>query len=311
MASDLSWELYRTFLAVLTEGSLSGAARSLGITQPTVGRHVAALEAAFGQTLFTRSQAGLLATEAALALRGYAESLSNIAAALERAAVSHGEEVRGVVRVSASDVVGVEVLPPVIAELRRSYPELVVELVPTNRLQDVLQREVDIAVRMASPAQDALVARKAGDIELGLYARADYLERHGTPATLPALGEHALIGFDRMTPFVREASKAFPLWRRERFAVRTDSDLAQLALIRAGCGIGFCQTGIAARDALVRVLPDTAALALPTWVVMHEDLRSSPRCTATFDALVRGLQAYIAGAQASGAVGLSPSRSAR
>jgi DNA-binding transcriptional LysR family regulator len=296
MASDLSWELYRTFLAVLTEGSLSGAARSLGITQPTVGRHVAALEAAFGQTLFTRSQAGLLATEAALALRGYAESLSNIAAALERAAVSHGEEVRGVVRVSASDVVGVEVLPPVIAELRRSYPELVVELVPTNRLQDVLQRDV---------------ARKAGDIELGLYAQADYLAQHGTPATLAALAEHALIGFDRMTPFLREASKAFPLWRRERFALRTDSDLAQLALIRAGCGIGFCQTGIAARDALVRVLPDAAVLALPAWLVMHEDLRSSPRCTATFDALVRGLRAYIAGAQASGAVGLSPSRSAR
>jgi DNA-binding transcriptional LysR family regulator len=303
MESDLSWELYRTFLAVLTEGSLSGAARSLGITQPTVGRHVATLEAAFGQTLFTRSQAGLLPTEAALALRGYAQSLSSIAAALERAAASHGDGVSGVVRVSASDVVGVEVLPPVIAELRRSLPELVVELVPTNRLQDVLQREVDIAVRMASPAQDALIARKAGDIELGLYARADYLAQHGAPTTLAALAEHALIGFDRMTPFLREASKAFPLWRRERFAVRTDSDLAQLALIRAGCGIGFCQTGIAARDALVRILPDAAALALPAWVVMHEDLRSSPRCTATFDALVRGLQAYIASAQRGGAAG--------
>jgi DNA-binding transcriptional LysR family regulator len=301
MASDLSWELYRTFLAVLTEGSLSGAARSLGMTQPTVGRHIAALEAAFGQTLFTRSQAGLLPTEAALGLRGYAQSLSNIAAALERAAASNGDGVRGVVRVSASDVVGVEVLPPIVAELRRSHPALVIELVPTNRLQDVLQREVDIAVRMAAPAQDALVARKAGEIELGLYARRDYVAQHGIPATLADLAEHALIGFDRLTPFLREAGKAFPFWKREKFALRTDSDLAQLALIRAGAGIGFCQTGIAKREALVRVLPDAVALALPAWVVMHEDLRSSPRCTAVFDALVRGLQAYIAGAQAIGA----------
>lgn len=296
MDTDLSWELYRTFLAVLTEGSLSGAARALGITQPTVGRHVAALESAFGQTLFTRSQSGLLPTEAALALRGYAEALNSTVAALERAAASHGAGVKGVVRISASDVIGVEVLPPVIAALRRVHPELVVELVPTNRIQDVLQREVDIAVRMAAPTQDALIARKVGDVELGLYARAAYVDERGAPTTVSDLARHALIGFDRMTPFLREAGKAFPVWRPEAFAVRTDSDLAQLALVRAGCGIGFCQVGIARRDALVRLLPDAVALKLQTWVVMHEDLRMSPRCTATFDALVRGLRAYIDGA---------------
>ncbi|WP_206950980.1 LysR family transcriptional regulator [Trinickia acidisoli] len=295
MASNLSWELYRTFLAVLTERSLSGAARALGITQPTAGRHVAALEAAFGQTLFTRSQSGLLPTEAALALRGYACALQSTAAALERAAASHGTGLAGVVRVSASDVIGVEVLPSVIAELRRAHPELVVELVPTDRIQDVLQREVDIAVRMAEPSQGALIARRIGEVELGMYARADYVEEHGEPATLADLARHALIGFDQVTPFLREAGKAFPIWKREAFALRTDSTLAQLALIRAGCGIGICQNGIAQRDSLVRLLPDAVALKLQTWVVMHEDLRGSPRCTATFDALVRGLQAYIAG----------------
>lgn len=309
MAKELSWELYRTFLAVLTEGSLSGAARALGMTQPTAGRHVAALETAFGQTLFTRSQSGLLPTEAALSLLGYAQSLQSTAAALERAAASHGAGVRGVVRVSASDVIGVEVLPPVIAELRRAHPALIVELVPTNRIQDVLQREVDIAVRMATPAQEALIARKAGDIELGLYAHADYAAASGNPATLAELASHALIGFDQLTPFLREAGKKLPMWKRDVFALRTDSDLAQLALIRAGCGIGFCQSGLARRDALVRVLPDVVALKFQTWVVMHEDLRSSPRCTATFDALVRGLQAYIAEVDTHGAG--APSRSAR
>ena len=309
MTENLSWELYRTFLAVLTEGSLSGAARALGITQPTAGRHVAALEAAFGQTLFTRSQSGLLPTEAALELRGYAVALRSTAAALERAAASHGPGVRGVVRVSASDVIGVEVLPPVIGDLRRTHPELVVELVTSNRLQDLLQREVDIAVRMTQPSQDALVARRIGDIELGLYARADYVAHHGAPQTLPELARHALIGFDQMTPFIREAGKALPAWRREAFALRTDSDLAQLALLRAGCGIGFCQTAIARRDGLVRILPKAISLKLPTWVVMHEDLRGSVRCTATFDALARGLHAYIADARAAPAV--PPRRSAK
>ena len=314
MTANLSWELYRTFLAVLTEGSLSGAARALGITQPTAGRHVAALEAAFGQTLFTRSQTGLLPTDAALALRGYAAALHSTAAALERAAASHGPGVAGVVRVSASDVIGVEVLPPVIAALRKAYPELVVELVTTNRLQDVLKREVDIAVRMAQPSQDALIARRIGDVELGLYARADDVERYGMPRSLAELTRHALIGFDQLTPFLREAGKALPAWRREAFALRADSDLAQLALLRAGCGIGFCQTAIARRDALVRVLPKDVSLKFPTWVVMHEDLRGSLRCTATFQALARALKAYVAGTDIAGTdvVGVSPpSRSAK
>ncbi|KWE85486.1 LysR family transcriptional regulator [Burkholderia ubonensis] len=294
MTSDLNWELIRTFLAVLTEGSLSGAARALCITQPTAGRHVAALEAAFGQTLFTRSPSGLLPTEAALALRGHAETLRSAAAAFERAAASHGSGISGVVRISASDVIGVEVLPPMLTQLRRDHPGLVVELAPTDRIQDVLNREADIAVRMAPPAQDALVARRIGNIELGMYARDDYLAEHGAPATLAELAHHALIGFDAMTPFLRAAAHALPVWNRDAFALRTDSNLAQLALIRAGYGIGICQTALAKRDArLVRVLPDQVALPLETWVVMHEDLRASPRCRATFDALVRGLLAYV------------------
>ncbi|MGU7778947.1 LysR family transcriptional regulator [Burkholderia sp. PU8-34] len=296
MASDLNWELYRTFLAVLTEGSLSGAARALGITQPTAGRHVAALEAAFGQTLFTRSPSGLLPTEAALALRGHAEALRSAAAAFERAAASRGDGVSGVVRISASDVIGVEVLPPVLTRLRHDHPELVVELATTDRIQDVLKREADIAVRMAPPAQDALVARRIGSIELGMYARDDYLAAHGMPATLGELARHALIGFDETTPFLRAAGKALPAWNRDAFALRSDSNLAQLAMIRAGYGIGICQCGLAQRDArLVRVLPAQVALPLETWVVMHEDLRTSPRCRATFDALVRGLRAYVDG----------------
>jgi DNA-binding transcriptional LysR family regulator len=295
MTSVIGWELYRSFLAVLDEGSLSGAARALGVAQPTVGRHVAALEKSLGLALFTRSQVGLMATEAGLSLRKYAEAMQSTAAALERAAASQGTGVRGTVRITASDVIGVEVLPPIITRLREQHPDLAVELVLTDRVQDLLCREADIAVRMLRPRQELLVTRRIGRIELGLHAHERYLARHGTPGTVAELARHSLIGFDQMTAFVRSAGKAFALWRRDAFTMRTDNNLAQLALIRSGAGIGICQTAIARRDhSIVRLLPKQVSLQLETWITMHEDLRNSPRCRVTFDALVKGLQQHLA-----------------
>jgi DNA-binding transcriptional LysR family regulator len=294
MASDIGWELYRSFLSVLIEGSLSGAARALGVAQPTVGRHVEALEKSLGLALFTRSQIGLMPTEAALSLRSYAETMQSTAAALERAAASQGTGVRGTVRVTASDVIGVEVLPPIIASLRDEHPDLVLELVLTDRMQDLLRREADIAVRMARPRQELLVARRVGQIELGLHAHRRYLSRYGTPNTIADLADHALIGFDQTTAFIRSAGKGLSGWRREAFAMRTDNNLAQLALIRCGAGIGVCQAAIARRDdSIVRLFPRHFSLQMETWITMHEDLRNSPRCRVAFDALIKGLQQYV------------------
>jgi DNA-binding transcriptional LysR family regulator len=288
------WELYRTFLGVLESGSLSGAARALGIAQPTVGRHVEALEAALGCALFTRSPQGLRPTEAALALRPHAHALRSNAAALLRTAASHGAGVRGTVRITASEVVGVEVLPPVLTALRRRHPELVVELVVSNALADLLNSDADIAVRMTRPTQEALVARRVGAVELGLFARRSYLAQFGTPADWDDLAGHALIGFDRETAFIRSLkSKAIGLQRRA-FALRSDSDLAQLAALRAGFGIGVCQVPVARADRrLARVLPEAFAIELDTWIAMHEDLRDNARCKAVFDALADGLRAHI------------------
>ena len=295
MSTAIAWEYYRSLLAVLKHGSLSGAARALGITQPTVGRHIAALEKELGATLFTRSQQGLLPTEVALALRPHAETMEHTAALMARAASSQGQDVAGTVRIAASEVVGVEVLPPILASLRERHPELVIELVLSNKVQDLLRREADIAVRMLRPRQEQLVARKVGDIELGLHAHTDYLARHGTPLDLDGMARHAVIGYDEASPFVRNAGKAFQGLTRENFAWRCNSDLAQMALIRAGAGIGVCQSGLAARDpALRRVLPQAFSLPMETWVTMHEDLRGSLRCRATFDALVEGLRDYVA-----------------
>lgn len=294
MTTSVGWELFRSFLAVLQEGSLSAAARALGLTQPTVGRHVTSLEEHLGLSLFTRSQAGLMPTEAALALRADAEAMQTAAAALERTAGGLGTDVQGAVRISASEVVGSEVLPPILAELRGRHPKLQLELVLSNRLQDVVRREVDIAVRMTPPQQDVLLATRVGDVALGLHAHRSYLDLHGEPKSLDDLKQHALIGFDQETPFLRSARAGLPVWSREHFALRCDSDLAQLALLRSGAGIGICQVALAHRNPdLVRLLPDAFSFSLTSWVVMHEGLKSNPRCRAVFDGLVAGLRRYV------------------
>jgi len=289
------WDLYRSFLAVLREETLSGAARQLGLTQPTLGRHVEALEHALGAALFIRSRHGLAPTAAALELRPYAEALETAAAAALRAASGHGAEVRGTVRVTASDIMSIEVLPPILARLRADHPGLVIELVASNRVENLLLREADIAVRMVAPVQEALVARRIGAVELGFHARRDYLRRAGTPRSMAELEQHALIGFDRETAFIRQLREQRQIPEQIDFALRTDNDLAQLAAIRAGFGIGVCHVPLGRRDRrLVRLLPRAFAVYLETWIAMHENLRDTPRCRAVFDALAAGLAAYIA-----------------
>ena len=291
MNSDPDWSLYRTLLAVIEDGSLSGAARRLGLTQPTVARHVDALEAAAGADLFVRTQRGLTPTDLALSLKPYAEMIASTAAALLRVASGPVGEITGTVRISASDIAGVEHLPPVLAQLRRDHPGLVIELALTDRGDDLLQREADIAVRMTEPTQGALVARRLPAIDLGFHAHRDYVVRRGTPTTLADLAGHDLIGFDTETPAMRGMMTHLPGLSRSNFALRSDSNLAQLAAIRAGFGIGFCQVVVARNDhTLVRLL-DAINFPLPLWIVMHENLKTTARYRVVFDALVLGMQA--------------------
>jgi DNA-binding transcriptional LysR family regulator len=292
MNSDPSWDYHRTFLAIFQEGSLSGAARRLDLTQPTVARHLDALEKAVGADLFVRSPRGLIPTDVALELKPFAETIGATAAALMRAASGSAGEVRGTVRVSASEAIGVEHLPPILARLRQRHPGLVIELVVSNTIDDLLRREADIAVRNVEPSQEALVARRLPPLTLGLFAHRSYLARRGTPATLDDLRDHDVIGFDHDTPTTRAIVQRFPGLDRSTFALRTDSDLAQLAAIRAGMGLGMCQASIAHREPdLVRVMSDEVSIELGVWVVAHEDQKTSARCQAVFDALVRELSA--------------------
>jgi DNA-binding transcriptional LysR family regulator len=287
------WEPHRAFLAVLREGSLSGAARRLELAQPTVRRRIADLEAGLGVALFTRAPDGLVPTEAALGLRQHAEAMEIAAAAFARGA-TQGSEIAGLVRVSASDVISVEVLPPILADLRRRHPRLVVALSPNNRNEDLLRREADVAVRMVRPEQGALVARRIGDIHIGLHVRADLIAGRAVPATFEEVIAFGLIGVENDNVVVRAMRASGIPIRVEDFAFRSDSDLAQMAAIRAGLGIGVCQVPLALRDpSLVRILPEAFNHPLDTWVVMHEDLRTSAPVRAVFDTLVAGLQDYL------------------
>ncbi|KMO09918.1 LysR family transcriptional regulator [Methylobacterium indicum] len=292
--TEPSWDHYRAALAVLEEGSLSGAARALGLTQPTLGRQIAALERALGVALFTRSPTGLAPTEAALILAPFARSLKATAAALHRAVASEAEGLSGRVRITASEVVGAEVLPTILAGLHARHPGLAVDVMLSDRMQDLLHRDADIAVRMAPPTQGALVARRVGIVRLGLYGHRRYLAVRGLPERPADLDRHSVIGFDAETPFLRGMMRQAPALAAARFAWRSDSTLAQLAAVRAGFGLGACHTALAARDPdLIRVVPEIV-WELPTFVAMHEDLRFLRRCRVTFDALAEGMAAYCA-----------------
>lgn len=293
MATEPGWELFRSFLAVARERSLSGAARSLGLTQPTVGRHVDALEEALGGALFTRSQLGLLPTASAVALVPYAEAMASAASALVRAASGEAEEERGAVRVTASEMIGSEVLPAALASFRELHPRIDVELVLSNRSEDLLRRDADVAVRMVKPTQEALLARKLGVLKLGFHADPRYLRKHGTPQSLEELWQHPLVGFDSVASMRRVPDLGFPL-TRDLFAFRCDSDIGQYAAIRAGFGIGVCQVALAKKDGLVRVLPSALELELGVWIVMHKDLKSTRRMRLMYEHLAQHLLAHIA-----------------
>jgi DNA-binding transcriptional LysR family regulator len=197
------------------------------------------------------------------------------------------------VRITASEIVGAEVLPPILTRFREDWPQIDLELVLTNTQEDLLRRDADIAVRMARPTQGALLARRIGTIPLVCYGHRSYLQKHGEPRSLDELMDHTLIGFDRM-PLDMESLKALPFEvTRDMFDIHTDSDLAQLALLRAGIGLCFCQPGIAARDVnLVPILKGEIKLNMEMWVVMHEDLKADRRMRALFDHLVEELRAF-------------------
>jgi DNA-binding transcriptional LysR family regulator len=286
------WTLIRSFLAVADAGSLSGAARATGISQPTLGRHVQAIEAALQVTLFTRTAQGQTLTEAGQALLPAARAMETAAAELALTAKGHASGIEGTVRITASRVVSHVILPRILARLRAAEPGIQIDLLPSDTTENLLFGEADIALRMYRPTQPDLVARQIGELPLGLYAAKTYLDRKGRPARLDDLMQMDFIGQDRMDQIIRVMGMLGIDVTRSFFPVRCDDPLTYVELVRAGCGLGGILRAVGDPDpALERIdlIPDLPSL--PVWLTAAPRLRQSPRLRRVWDALATAFTA--------------------
>lgn len=294
MNTMLDWSLVRSFLAVVEQGSLLAAARQLQSSQPTIGRHVAELESQLGLVLFDRTGRGLVPTEAALRLANAGRAMQSGADQLARSVAGVDRSAAGTVRITASQPVSCYVLPPLLAQMRLSLPDVQVELVASNAVSNLLQREADIAVRMVQPKQATVIARRVGKVTIKACAHQDYLRRRGVPRQPADLLEHQLIGGDRNDDILKAfAARGFPVLR-EQFAFRTDDLIVVWQAVRAGLGIGFVSEHLLRTDpAVVPVLPKLKIEPIPVWLAVHKEVRTSQRIRAVYDFLADALPGAI------------------
>jgi DNA-binding transcriptional LysR family regulator len=292
---DFNWALIPSFLAALDRGSLMAAARTLDTSQPTVGRHIGELEAQLGVVLFERTGRGLVPTAHAHRLAEAARSMSGAADQLARQASGAQLEARGTVRISASQPVTCVLLPPLLRQMRELHPDIQIELVSSNAVSNLLQREADIALRMVRPDQSSLVAKRVGRVTIGTFAHRDYLRRRGTPRVPTDLLVHDLVGNDRNTDILRGfAAMGFPL-QREDFAVRTDDLNAYQAAVTSGLGVGFlARYAVRENPELVPLLPMLDIPPLPMWLAVHREIRSNPRIRRVWEFLATALPQALA-----------------
>jgi DNA-binding transcriptional LysR family regulator len=292
----LDWTLLKSFLAVLDTGSLSTAAARVGATQPTLSRHVQALEVELDTVLFRRSVHGLEPTPAALNLAEDARAMGRAAEALALKAGGQSQSMTGAVRLTSSRIIGSYVLPAMIADLRAAEPGIEVEIVASDEPQNLLRRDADLALRMFQPTQQALIARKLGDSPIGAYASSAYLARRGRPHSLADMMGHDIIGFDRSEDILKGFAAVGVPVTREFFPVRTDDQIVFHQMMLAGAGIGFSQCRVAdMQPQLERLEIGLQLPPLQMWLVMHEEVRSNARIRRVADFLGEALTGWLRG----------------
>jgi DNA-binding transcriptional LysR family regulator len=294
MNSFFDWSLVRSFLAVLEKGSLLAASRDLQLSQPTIGRHVAELESQLGLVLFDRNGRGLLPTEAAYHLAESARIMQSGADQLARNVMGADLGASGTVRITASQPVSCYVLPPLLAQMRLSLPDVQVELVASNEVSNLLRREADIAVRMVQPEQASIIARRVGKVTLRACAHQDYLRRRGVPRQPSDLLAHDLIGGDRNDDTLKGFAAQGLVVGRKQFAFRADDLIVVWQAVRAGLGVGFVSEYLIRSDpAVIPVLPKLKIQPLPVWLAVHKEIRTSKRIRAVYDFLADALPRAI------------------
>ena len=277
----MDWSDARLFLAVARAGQMLAAARRLGISQATLSRRVAALEADLGQPLVVRHAHGCTLTTPGAAL---AERLERVEAEMIRAeeTVAQGSAgVGGTVRVGAPDGFGIAFLAPRLALLGARHPNLLLQLVPVPRAFSLSEREADIAVLVGQPQAGRLVVRKLTDYSLGLYAAWSYLDRAGLPRQPEDLSHgHRLVGHVDDLIYAPGLNYARDLFRDWTSSLEISGSMAQTAAVRGGAGIGVLHDYIARQDPdLVRILPGVSAVR-SYWIAYHETLRETARVQA-------------------------------
>jgi DNA-binding transcriptional LysR family regulator len=289
-APTVDWNLIDAFVRLVDAGSLSKAAQTGGTSQPTLSRQIQQLERNLGLALFVRSARGMRLTESGQQLVAHAVRMREEAEQIARSAQGLGSAVAGTVRISASELTASHILPRILTKLHQQHPAIEFEIVSSNSVSNLLNREADIALRMVAPKQSELVARKVAQLEVGIYAHKNYLRKQGAPETLGELLRKDLIGFDRDDALRKGLTAAGAPKGALRFAFRSDSHEVCWQMVRAGFGCGFIPTVIATTDNnMVRLLPSAPVPSLPIWLTVHREVRSSKRLRIVYDALASAL----------------------
>jgi len=280
------WNQARAFLATAEEGSLSAAARVLGLTQPTLGRQVAALENELGVMLFERVGRSLTLTGSGLELLDHVRAMAEAANRVSLAASGQSQIIEGQVRITASDLMSAYSLPPVLQQLRAVAPLLEIDVVAANDIRDLLRREADIAIRHVRPEQPDLIARLVREETAHFHAAQSYLDTHGMPSVEGGLQKHHFIGFgdvQRMLGYLEPLDIGFT---RDNFRLGSEAGVVAWEMARNGLGIAIMSEEIAARFSdMKRVLQEVEPFVIPVWLTTHRELHTSRRIRLVFDLL--------------------------
>ncbi len=290
---NIDWNQLRAFLATAQAGSLSAAARQLGLTQPTLSRQVAAIEQRLGVTLFERVGKGLALTSTGHELLEHARAMGAAADALSLVASGRSQAPGGVVSVSASDAVAAYLLPPMVRRLREQEPGIAIEVIASNALSDLLRREADIAIRHVKPEQPELIARLVREATAGFYASRDWVQVHGHPRTAEEAAALPFVGAERDGRYLTYLQQHGLPVKEGNFSCYAEHSVAHWALVRQGMGIGAMMEEIACQTPdVVRVLDDVPPVRFPIWLVSHRELRTARRIRVVFEALAEGLSRW-------------------
>ncbi|WP_027836014.1 LysR family transcriptional regulator [Maritalea myrionectae] len=287
------WFLWRSFLAVMEEGSLSAAARKLGASQPTIGRHIEELETNLNVVLFDRTGRGLNPTQLAHQMVNTVRSAKSSLAEAQLMASGSTQLLDGTVRITASQILSHHILPGILKKARQTYPTIQLEMVPSDSAENLLLREADIAIRMFRPSQLDVVAKKIGMVPLCACAHQSYLDHHGTPTTPDELFGHELLGLDRQEDIIKVARMIGFDLKREDFAIRTDSQTAIWQMAMQGLGISFAQASlIDSTPGMVRLVPQLKIPPMEMWLAAHKDVHRAKRIRVIYDLLAEALIPY-------------------